>query len=237
MYGTIMVNGENREKFAKELKVVDCLSDRVGVSRADSEMACSEMIGCRDFVVIKADDNEIIEKIVLKFSFSAACVGKVNISDCGGDYAIVFKGHCKDMFGDDFFNKEYTRNAFLYKLNEVMEKQAATVNVNKVIDFFTKVGLYANLSGYNLLLSAVKYSLNSPEMLLEITTRLYPKIAETYHMTVQAVERNIRNAIAVAFVKGKIYDVANRCYGANFSVNDKPTNSEFIAFLTTIAKR
>lgn len=237
MYGIIMANGETGDKFIKKIKSTGCLSDRLDVTRADREIACSEMVGGRDFVVIETVVSEVVEKIILKFSFASSGVGKVNISDCGGDYTIVYKGHCKDMFGKDFFNKIYTCEEFLDRLDGVMEKQAATVNVNKIIDFFTKVGLYANLSGYNLLLSAVKYSLNAPEMLLNITKKLYPKLAETHHMTVQAVERNIRNAITTTFIKGKIYDVANKHYGANFSENDKPTNSEFIAFLTTIAKR
>ena len=237
MYGLIMANGQAYEKFAKEVKFTDCLSGRLDVTRADNEFACSDTVSGKDFVIIHAKESGVIAKIILRFSFAAAGIGNVNIRDCGGDYAIIYRGHCKEMFGDDFFNHRYSCEEFLSRLDGVLERQVSSANVNKVADFFMKVGLYANLSGYNLLLSAVKYSLNAPEMLLKITTKLYPKLAETYHMTVKAVERDIRRAIETTFIKGKILDVANKYYGANFSANEKPTNSEFIAYLTTIAQR
>lgn len=237
MYGLVVADGEAYEKFAKEVEFTDCLSGRLSVTRADSEFACSDVVSGKDFVIIQSDASGVIAKVILKFSFAASGIGNVNIRDCGGDYTIVYRGHCKAVFGDDFFNRRYTCEEFLCRLDGLVEKQTSNSNVNKVADFFMKVGLYANLSGYNLLLSAVKYSLGEPQMLLKITTKLYPKLAETYRMTVKAVERDIRRAIETTFIKGKIIDVANKYYGANFSANEKPTNSEFIAYLTTIAQR
>lgn len=236
MYGLIMANGEAREKFAKEVKFTNCLSGKLDVTRADDEIACSDMLTGKDFVIIQADGSGVTEKVILRFAFAAASVGKVNIYDCGGNYTIVYKHHCKDMFDGDLANGRFGCEDFLCKLDGCMRKLAANANVRKIADFFTKIGLFANLAGYNFLLSAVRYSLNSPELLLKVTTRLYPKIAENYHTTTKAVERNIRNAIETACIKGKIFEVANKYYGGNFSANDKPTNSEFIAYLTTIAQ-
>ena len=236
MYGLIMANGEAREKFAKEVKFTNCLSGRVDVTRADNDIACSDMITCKDFVIIQADGSGVTEKVILRFAFAAANVGKVDIYDCGGIYTIIYKNHCKDMFDGDLSHGRFCCEDFLCRLDGCIRKQSTSANLRKIADFFTKIGLFANLAGYNFLLSAVKYSLNSPELLLKITTRLYPIIAENYHTTSKAVERNIRNAIEMVCIKGKIFDVANKYYGGNFSVNDKPTNSEFIAYLTTIAQ-
>ncbi|MBR2336621.1 MAG: sporulation initiation factor Spo0A C-terminal domain-containing protein [Clostridia bacterium] len=100
--------------------------------------------------------------------------------------------------------------------------------------FLTKIGLFSNLKGYSYLISAVQEVVNDPMMMHAITKRLYPKVAVKFNTTPVSVERNIRNAIEIACNKGKFYLVANAYYNANFTKYERPTNGEFIAFLTSV---
>ena len=236
MFGLIMANGEAREKFSKEVRYADYISAYVDVTRADAEIAGSDMVAGTDFVVVQSDVGGVVEKLILRFAFSESSVGGVEIVDCGGAFTVIYKNHLKDVFGVDIIGGRFTAEEFLKRLEGCIRRQSATANIRKIAEFFTKIGLFANLAGYNFLMCAVKLSIDSPDMLLKITTKLYPRIAEIYKTTTKAVERNIRNAIEAVFIKGKIFEVANKYYGGNFSANDKPTNSEFIAYLTTIAQ-
>ena len=99
--------------------------------------------------------------------------------------------------------------------------------------FLTKVGMFPNLKGFAYLISAVKAVIEEPLIIHSITKRLYPKVADVFNTTAVSVERNIRNAIVVAYNKGKLYLVANAYYNVNFTKYEKPTNGEFIAFLVS----
>ena len=71
----------------------------------------------------------------------------------------------------------------------------------------------------------------SPEIVGAITKELYPEIATKYDTTVSRVERAIRHAIEVCWLRGRI-DVLESTFG--YSINPergKPTNSEFIAMV------
>jgi two-component system response regulator (stage 0 sporulation protein A) len=112
----------------------------------------------------------------------------------------------------------------------------ATEQIKEITSFFVKIGLYANLKGFDYLICAVEEVLKYPELLHSMTKVLYPKVAERFSTTACGVERNIRNAIEIACNRGKLCSVANLYYGGNFAKYEKPTNGEFIAFLINIAK-
>jgi len=81
--------------------------------------------------------------------------------------------------------------------------------------------------------SAIVYMVASGDRLYDIrmTTELYPAIAQEFNSTAKRVERNIRNAIEVAWNRGSIA-MQHEIFG--YTVKDtkgKPTNSEFIAML------
>lgn len=120
--------------------------------------------------------------------------------------------------------------------NEDLQVSRATEQIKEISSFFTKIGLYANLKGFDYLMCAVEEVLKRPECIHSVTKTLYPKIAERFSTTSCGVERNIRNAIDIACNRGKLCSVANLYYGGNFGKYEKPTNSEFIAFLLNIAK-
>ena len=75
-------------------------------------------------------------------------------------------------------------------------------------------------------------AVNDPEIINNITKKLYPQIGEKYQTSASKVERAIRHAIEVAWDRGDI-DVLNSYFGYTIqNERGKPTNSEFIAMIT-----
>ena len=101
----------------------------------------------------------------------------------------------------------------------------------KISKIFINVGIPAHIKGYNFLREGVKMAVEDPEIINNITKRLYPSIGEKYNTTASKVERAIRHAIEVAWNRGRI-ESFNALFGVRaYSDNEKPTNSEFIALI------
>ncbi len=119
---------------------------------------------------------------------------------------------------------------------EILENRFEEIE-NEISLLFARIGLFSNLKGYNYLISAVKEVIKKPKMIHAITKELYPTVARAFETTPTGVERNIRNAIEVACNRGRLYSVVNAYYGTNFNRYEKPTNGEFIAFLSDAVTR
>lgn len=73
--------------------------------------------------------------------------------------------------------------------------------------------------------------MDNPELMSRITKELYPGLAHRFGTTSSKVERAIRHAIEVAWNRGRI-DALDEAFGKNVcSLDDKPTNGEFIALV------
>ena len=78
---------------------------------------------------------------------------------------------------------------------------------------------------------AIAMVYNNVEILGSITKVLYPEIATTFGTTSSRVERAIRHAIEIAWVRGNV-DAISDIFSYTISYNkSKPTNSEFIAMI------
>ena len=92
-----------------------------------------------------------------------------------------------------------------------------------------EVGVPAHLKGYHYLRDAILLSGRDMEVVSSVTKLLYPVVAKRFKTTDQKVERAIRNAIEVTWVRGNT-DTFTELFG--YSVEDgkhRPTNSEYIA--------
>ncbi|MDR1940054.1 MAG: sporulation transcription factor Spo0A [Clostridiales bacterium] len=115
-------------------------------------------------------------------------------------------------------------------LADKREKRVASLD-EKIANIFISVGIPAHIKGYQFLREAIKMAIGSPEIINNITKRLYPDIAEKYDTSSSKVERAIRHAIEVAWSRGKIENI-NQIFGIKiYTASDKPTNGEFIALL------
>ena len=78
---------------------------------------------------------------------------------------------------------------------------------------------------------SIKMVYNNIDILGGITKVLYPEIARKFNTTSSRVERAIRHAIEVAWVRGNI-DAISDIFSYTISYHkSKPTNSEFIAMI------
>jgi len=102
---------------------------------------------------------------------------------------------------------------------------------DKITNIFITVGIPAHIKGYHFLREAIKMAIDNPEIINNITKKLYPEVAGKFSTTPSKVERAIRHAIEVAWTRGKIENL-NALFGYNiYGKNDKPTNGEFIALV------
>ena len=102
----------------------------------------------------------------------------------------------------------------------------------RIANLFLTVGIPAHIKGYQYLREAVKMVLEKPELMSRITKELYPGIARCFGTTSSKVERAIRHAIEVAWNRGRI-EALDEAFGRNVcSLDDKPTNGEFIALVS-----
>ena len=74
--------------------------------------------------------------------------------------------------------------------------------------------------------------IENPDLMGRITKELYSGIAHRFGTTSSKVERAIRHAIEVAWNRGRI-EALDEAFGRNVcSLDDKPTNGEFIMVCT-----
>ena len=101
----------------------------------------------------------------------------------------------------------------------------------RIANMFLTIGMPAHIKGYQFLREAVKMVMEQPDMINRITKELYPGIAHRFNTTSSKVERAIRHAIEVAWGRGRI-EVINQVFGSNVcTLENKPTNGEFIALV------
>ena len=111
-----------------------------------------------------------------------------------------------------------------------IEKRKNTLD-ERISKIFISVGIPPHIKGYSYLREGVKMAVETPDIINNITKKLYPKIGEKYQTSASKVERAIRHAIEVAWNRGRI-DVINSMLGIRAYVgNEKPTNGEFIALI------
>ena len=98
-----------------------------------------------------------------------------------------------------------------------------------VTEFMLDMGVPAHLKGYHYLRTAILMAGKDMEVVGSVTKLLYPEIAKLFKTTEQKVERAIRNAIEVSWVRGNA-DTFEDVFGYSFLTgNTRPTNSEYIA--------
>ena len=101
----------------------------------------------------------------------------------------------------------------------------------KISKIFISVGIPPHIKGYSYLREGIKLAVESPDVINNITKKLYPMIGEKYATSPSKVERAIRHAIEVAWSRGRINNI-NDLFGVQtYLAGEKPTNGEFIALI------
>ena len=124
------------------------------------------------------------------------------------------------------------------KNNIIESKIPYTIHKQETLDLDTEIttllhdiGVPAHIRGYQYIREAINLVYNDIEILNSITKGLYPTIAIKFKTTASRVERAIRHAIEIAWVRGNI-ETITKIFSYTISYNKaKPTNSEFIAMI------
>ena len=139
---------------------------------------------------------------------------------------------------DYVFIKPFEKEVFKKRLVEIMtgvkaaEHGPAKPRPDDIVTRHIKtVGITANVKGYYYLRDAILMVHENFDLMNQLTTGLYAKVAEKYNSTPQRVERAMRHAIETAWNRGNL-KVLEEFFG--YTIHDskgKPTNGEFIAML------
>ena len=199
-----------------------------------------------DIVMPKLDGLDVLDKVkqdpaiknIPSFVMVSA-IGKERITEDaferGADYFIM-KPFDHDLIINRIKHVQAQKNGRKAvnngKIVERMEMHPQKSLEAEITEIIHEVGVPAHIKGYQYLREAIMMSVNDMEMLNSITKILYPSIAKKFQTTPSRVERAIRHAIEVAWSRGKM-DTIDEMFG--YTINNgkgKPTNSEFIAFIT-----
>ncbi len=155
---------------------------------------------------------------------------------------------CSTYNADYFMVKPINLNSLLdtindirtlsFKTNTILSQQ--TINLrndnnpdldSEITNILHDIGVPAHIRGYQYIREAITMVYNEIDVLNAITKILYPNIATKFKTTASRVERAIRHAIEVAWVRGNI-ETITKIFSYTISYNkSKPTNSEFIAMI------
>ena len=92
-----------------------------------------------------------------------------------------------------------------------------------------RLGVVVGCKGFAYLRLAILYAVDHPQLLDDMTGKLYPLIAEKFDTEASCVERNMRSAVENAWSRGDM-DYTEKLFGYTVDENrGKPTNMGFIA--------
>lgn len=113
-----------------------------------------------------------------------------------------------------------------------LSKEPARVAEELTTSYIQTIGIPANVKGYHFLREAILIVADNPMRGSGITKDLYPEVAKKFNTTASKVERNIRNAIEIAFKRGNDETYVKIFKGTINPAKGRPTNSEFISMIS-----
>ena len=181
-------------------------------------------------VLYKLKEEKLNAKIIVISSFTRDALVRKAL-DGGAAYYMV-KPYKSEILSSRLIElvNEGTSQAKTEVISEAPYIKRTSLD-EKISKIFISVGIPPHIKGYYYLREGVKMAVESPDVINNITKKLYPKIGEKFSTSASKVERAIRHAIEVAWNRGRI-DVINTMLGIRAYIgNEKPTNGEFIALI------
>jgi len=93
-----------------------------------------------------------------------------------------------------------------------------------VSETLCEIGIPAHIKGYKYLREAIITAMDNTEAVTAVTKVLYPHVAKVFKTSANRVERDIRHAIDLAWIRGD-----RDAFRLLLNIRRKPTNSELIA--------
>lgn len=226
------------DQFAKEYEVVASTND--GQKLFDLIKKHSPQVVIMDVVLSSIDGFVVMEKLreegltpTIIIHSALALDGFINKA-----LSLGAKYYCIKPFDIELLVQRVTEvltdgssTNTMYSQDDLVPSKKVTMLEEKISNIFITVGIPAHIKGYQFLREAIKLAVKSPDMINNITKKLYPSIADKFSTSSSKVERAIRHAIEVAWNRGKIENI-NSLFGIKvYNSSEKPTNGEFIALV------
>lgn len=224
------LNSKEGIKIVAKLSDGDEVLNTLRVTKSDLLLLDIFMPNCDGIRVLEElrnnkDYYQIPKNIIVITAFANEKIMK-RVAELGANYFIVKP-----------INFDYLLNI----INELKEPEQSTPNTYTLTDeadldteittLLHEIGVPAHIRGYLFIREAIKMVYNRIDILGNITKILYPEIARKFNTTSSRVERAIRHAIEVSWVRGNV-DSISEIFSYTISYNKaKPTNSEFIAMI------
>ncbi|MFA7434741.1 MAG: sporulation transcription factor Spo0A [Bacilli bacterium] len=154
-----------------------------------------------------------------------------SVAELGADYFVVKPINFTHLFETikDLHEKKNEKNQT--KTQSAYSFNNKTDLDTEITTLLHEIGVPAHIRGYLYIREAITMVYHNLEILGNITKILYPEVARKFNTTSSRVERAIRHAIEVAWVRGNI-DAISDIFSYTISYHkSKPTNSEFIAMI------
>lgn len=228
-------NEENMEvvaTYSDGLQLLNALRTvQVDVLILDIFMPSYDGLKVLEEVRSKSSKYKVPKNVIIMTAFSNDHV-MLKSSQLSADYFIV-----KPINFTYLLQLIYEIRANKAKNDNIKIPAAISLNDNKVdLDMeitriLHEIGVPAHIRGHLYIRESIALVYHDVEILNGITKVLYPTVATKFKTTASRVERAIRHAIEVAWVRGNI-DAITEIFSYTISYHkSKPTNSEFIAMI------
>ena len=145
---------------------------------------------------------------------------------------------CSEYNVSYYIIKPFSIQSLEKRITDIFDASLASKNSHDNLDLeisqmLHNLGIPSHIRGYKYIRDGIMIIYNNETVSL-ITKEIYPQIASKYETTPSRVERAIRHAIEVSWIRGDL-SLMEDLFGFSVSCDKaKPTNSEF---LSTIADR
>ena len=115
-----------------------------------------------------------------------------------------------------------------HAIRPALSKQTLNEEVTYIL---LTAGIPAHVKGYHYLREGICMAFYKPKLINQLTKGLYPGIAKKFSTSPSKVERDIRHAIEVAWMREKLVNI-NEIFGCNiYTKYEKPTNGGLIGLI------
>ncbi len=173
------------------------------------------------YVLNYMKENNIRKKVIVMTSYNEEQTIR-DVSEFGVRY------YCLKPFDlEDLRNKIIQTITYKKNNDRIIEIENKDIQI-QVTKLLHALGIPSHIKGYQFIRSAILMVYENPGLIGGITKELYPDLSIKFNTSIQRVERAIRHAIEVSWLRGDI-DLMEDIFGHSVDIDRaKPTNSEFI---------
>lgn len=173
------------------------------------------------YVLDYLKDNKINIPVIVVSSYNESDTIR-KVSEYGVKYYALKPFNLDDIKTRiiDLYNNKVNNESIIELSNKSLQIE--------VTNILHSLGIPSHIKGYQYIRSGILMVYENPSFIGSITKELYPGISNKFNTSIQRVERAIRHAIEVAWLRGDI-DLMEEIFGHSVDIDRaKPTNSEFI---------